>query len=167
MVGYNPRSKHKSCFTGLQMEAKENVQPSDGTSILHSPSEIHCGTSLSRSRSIKLDIIRQLSLLSSQITSIPSLSSINLDAQYFGRQFENLVLYFAILHKRTLAYSLFADLFLAQTIGKSVRTCSAVAASPVAALTAALKAPVSASSATSCTPLMIVKSLALTPAKLV
>jgi hypothetical protein len=56
--------------------------------------ETNSSRSLSRRSSIKLDIIRELRLLSCQITVAATLRSLYLDPKYFGRE---LVLYLAVL----------------------------------------------------------------------
>jgi hypothetical protein len=60
-------------------------------------SEVNSSRSLSACRSVKLDVIRKLRLLSGKVTGASALGRLNLNTQNLGRELEDLVLYFAIL----------------------------------------------------------------------
>jgi hypothetical protein len=64
---------------------------------LSSRSEVNSSGSLTRGRSIKLDVVCKLRLLSSKVTATSALGSINLNTQNLGRELEDLVLYLAVL----------------------------------------------------------------------
>lgn len=55
--------------------------------------------SLTGGLSIKRNVVRQLSLLSRNITASLSLSSVNLETENLSGELEDLVLYFAVLGK--------------------------------------------------------------------
>ena len=64
---------------------------------LSSRSEVNSSRRLSRGRSVKLDVVCKLRLLSSKVAAASALGSINLNPQNLGRELEDLVLYLAVL----------------------------------------------------------------------
>ena len=74
-----------------------NSAPLSSPVHLRSRSKGDSSGSLSSSRSVKLDVVGELGLLSREVRGRSSLRGGNLDAENLSSELEDLVLYFAIL----------------------------------------------------------------------